>query len=120
MADSAASPGYMPPPPIFPPGMSGAPPINIVDCHAHWRAGGREARIFCVHHDHVGAVAYHPDGTLVASGSVDHSIRIWEVETGRMIRILRAHTDTIHCLAFSPDGQMLASRLNTRAICLCK
>ena len=64
--------------------MPGAPPLNIVDCHAHWRAGTRETRVFRGHHDPIWAVAYHPDGTLVASGSVDHSIRIWEVETGRM------------------------------------
>src|SRR5205807_1896771 len=81
----------------------------VVDCEAYWRAGAREVRVFRGHHDPVWAVAYHPDGTIAASGSVDHTIRIWEVDTGRMLRILRGHSDTVRCLAFSPDGQMLAS-----------
>src|SRR5437879_13648505 len=86
MADSSATPGVASPPPAsFPPGMPGLPPIPVVDCLAYWRAGAREVRVFRGHHDPVWVVAYHPDGTMAASGSVDHTIRVWEVETGRML-----------------------------------
>src|SRR5438132_2974075 len=95
---------------------AGIPPVPVVDCEAYWRAGAREVRVFRGHHDPVWAVAYHPDGTIAASGSVDHTIRIWEVDTGRMLRILRGHSDTVRCLAFSPDGQMLASGSTDRTI----
>src|SRR5437899_7869517 len=84
MADSSATPGVASPPPAsFPPGMPGIPPIPVVDCLAYWRAGAREVRVFRGHHDPVWVVAYHPDGTMAASGSVDHTIRVWEVETDR-------------------------------------
>jgi WD40 repeat protein len=87
-----------------------------VDCGSLWRAGARETRVFRGHHDPVWAVAYHPLGAVIASGSVDHTIRLWEIETGRMLRILRGHTDTVRCLVFSPDGSLLASGSTDRTI----
>ncbi|HEV8242467.1 MAG TPA: WD40 repeat domain-containing protein, partial [Nitrospirales bacterium] len=116
MADTPIQSGLAPSPTALPPGMPGIPPVNMVDCDTHWRAGAREIRVFRGHHDPVWTVAYHPDGTTVASGSVDHTIRIWELETGRMLRILRGHTDSVRCLTFSPDGQILASGSSDRTI----
>src|SRR5947209_17485263 len=117
MADSSATPGVASPPPAsFPPGMPGIPPIPVVDCLAYWRAGAREVRVFRGHHDPVWVVAYHPDGTMAASGSVDHTIRGWEVGSGRMRRSLRGHSDTGRRAAVCPDGRMLASAFTGRAV----
>jgi WD40 repeat protein/serine/threonine protein kinase len=66
------------------------------------------ARIFSGHGDDVDHVAFSPDGTLIASGADDHTVRLWTVETGAS-RILVKHNAKIHALAFSPDGQWLAS-----------
>jgi WD40 repeat protein len=96
-------------------GLPGAA-VHGVDCAALWKAGAQELRVFRGHHDPIWTVAYHPEGTFIASGSVDHTIRIWELETGRMLRILRGHTDAVRCLTFSPDGQMLASGSTDRTI----
>src|SRR5207247_8984099 len=96
--------------------MPAIPPIPVVDCAAYWRAGAREVRAFRGHHDPVWAVAFHPDGTLAASGSVDHTIRVWEVETGRMLRILRGPWDTAGCLAFSLNGPLLESGSRHRPV----
>ncbi len=115
MADHPATPTMGSAPSAGPQGGP-APAQPAIDCLAHWRAGAREIRVFRGHHDPVWAVAYHPEGTMVASGSVDHTIRIWEIETGRMLRILRGHTDSVRCVAFSPDGQMLASGSTDRTI----
>src|SRR5437870_13801773 len=88
---------------------AGIPPVPVVDCEAYWRAGAREVRVFRGHHDPVWVVAYHPDGTIAASGSVDHTTRTWEVDTARMHRILRGYSDAVRCIAFSAAGQMLAT-----------
>jgi len=57
----------------------------------------------------VNSVSFSPDGGLLASGSWDKTIRLWEVETGKCIRTLSGHTDWVHSVAFFPDGKLLAS-----------
>jgi len=54
-------------------------------------------------------MAFSPDGRLLASGSEDNAIRLWEVETGSMVRKLSGHTGNVRSVAFSPDGRFLAS-----------
>ena len=61
------------------------------------------------HTDRVESVSFSPDGQTLASGSVDETIRLWDVGTGRVIRTLTGHTDAVWSLSFSPDGQTLAS-----------
>jgi WD40 repeat protein len=55
------------------------------------------------------AVAFSPDGALIASGSEDKTVRIWNAETGREQRTLQGHTGRINSVAFSPDGRRIAS-----------
>lgn len=111
MADTSTGPDPTPTAIAVPHGIpsAGAAPVSGVECRAHWRGGCREVRVFRGHTYSVWAVAYHPDGASVASGSDDRCIRIWKTNTGRVIRILRGHTESVHCLAFSRDGKLLAS-----------
>jgi WD40 repeat protein len=60
-------------------------------------------------HHWVESVAFSPDGRLLASGSWDNTIKLWDVATGREVRTLTGHTDTVNSVAFSPDGRLLAS-----------
>jgi len=64
--------------------------------------------------DRVLAVAFSPDGKLLASGggtpSRDGELKLWRVADGTLVRqIAKAHGDTVNGLAFSPDGDFLAS-----------
>ena len=61
------------------------------------------------HSDYVFSVAFSPDGKVLASGSYDNTIKLWEVKTGRLINTLTGHSDSVSSVAFSPDGQVLAS-----------
>jgi glucose repression regulatory protein TUP1 len=57
----------------------------------------------------VTSVAISPDGQLVAAGSLDTVIRIWDVATGMLIELLRGHRDSVYSVAFTPDGKGLVS-----------
>jgi WD40 repeat protein/serine/threonine protein kinase len=60
------------------------------------------------HTGSVGAVAYSPDGTWLAS-SGDDGVRIWDATTGKIVRHIRAHQGGVRNLAISRDGTRLAS-----------
>ena len=59
--------------------------------------------------DGVYIVAYSPDGSLLASGSVSGKIRVWSCAERRLLRELAGHKDPIFGLYFRPDGTRLLS-----------
>ena len=62
------------------------------------------------HNKSVTAVQYSPDGTLVASGSHDKTIKIWDaINKGPAKLTLTGHTGVVSSIAFSPNGKRIAS-----------
>ena len=62
------------------------------------------------HKSAVYSVSFSPDGTTLASGSRDHTIRLWDAATGQQIgEPLRGHEGWVTSVSFSPDGFTLAS-----------
>ena len=58
---------------------------------------------------HSGAVmslAFSPDASTLASGSDDHTVRLWHIPVGQA---LSGSRNIVHAMAFSPDGRVLAT-----------
>jgi WD40 repeat protein len=61
------------------------------------------------HTNWVVSVAFSAKGDLLASGSEDTTVKIWDVNTGNCLKTLLGHKDRVRSVAFSPDGRELAS-----------
>lgn len=73
--------------------------------HMNWRC------VFTLpgHSSFVNSLAISPDGKILASGSWDKTIKIWNLETTELIGTLTGHTDRVNSVAISYDGKMLVS-----------
>lgn len=63
------------------------------------------------HQSSVGKVAFSPDGCILASNSMDDTIRLWNTTTGLSMRILKGFRGNSKNLSFSADGELLAHEL---------
>lgn len=55
------------------------------------------------------ALAFSPDGSLLATGTGEGDIRIWDTKNGDLIQTLTGHKYAVRYVLFSPDGTMIAS-----------
>ena len=78
--------------------------LKLRDAHS----GRPIERVFLGHGLSVEAVAFSADGRFIASGSMDQSVRLWDVETGDPIGAATPFAGLNSSLAFSADGQRLA------------
>jgi WD40 repeat protein/predicted Ser/Thr protein kinase len=68
------------------------------------------------HKDFVSNLAFSPDGLLLASGSMDGTIRLWNATNGTVRAQLPGHMQETTDVAFSPDGRTLASVSNGESL----
>lgn len=61
------------------------------------------------HEATVTRIVYSPDGTYLASGSLDKTVRLWNPKSSEHLTILATHRDAVRAIAFSHDGKRLAS-----------
>ncbi|WP_333771087.1 TIR domain-containing protein [Streptomyces sp. IBSBF 2435] len=73
-----------------------------------WR-GGAPRHVLRGHRGKLWSAAAHPSLPLLATAGDDHTIRLWDVDSGAERMLLSGHHGRIYSVAFSPDGTLLAS-----------
>src|SRR5262249_15419372 len=84
-------------------------------------ATGAGLRSFKGHEKQITTVAYAPDGRRLASVSLDNTVRVWDITTGRPVHTLRLGSSSTagtssQGLAFSSDGQRVAAAGGEEAV----
>jgi WD40 repeat protein/tRNA A-37 threonylcarbamoyl transferase component Bud32 len=84
--------------------IPGASRINLANAR-----GVRQVGLIENDNSPVRSVAISPDNMLVAYGSGDHNVRLWDVRSQSIRAVLQRHSDVVYAVAFSPDNRLLAS-----------
>lgn len=80
---------------------------------------GKHQHTFEGHLAGISAIAWNPDSRLLASGSDDKCIRLWDTSTGKPHpKAFVGHHNYVYCLAFSPKGNILVSGSYDEAVYL--
>ena len=67
----------------------------------------RTKAVYRGHTQWVMSIAFSPAGKLLASGSSDGTVRLWETNSGKELYQLKMHVNVGGSVAFSPDGRQL-------------
>ncbi|MGW0538482.1 nSTAND1 domain-containing NTPase [Streptomyces sp. NPDC003032] len=84
---------------------------SLLSAYAHFYANQ-----FTGHSKLVASTAFSADGRILATASMDRSVKLWDARSHRLVATLTGHTDFVNTVAFSPDGHTLASAGNDRSV----
>jgi WD40 repeat protein/transcriptional regulator with XRE-family HTH domain len=74
-------------------------------------------KTFSGHEEGVITIAILPDSSIMATGSSDHDVRLWDMKTGKCIRVLHGHESWVNSICFSQsEKNILASGSSDRKV----
>ena len=74
-----------------------------------WDYYGNSIKTLTGHTNWINTIAFSADGKILASGSVDKKIWLWDMVNGNQLRVMLGNNAEVNAVAFSPDGKLLAS-----------
>ncbi len=74
-----------------------------------WDITGDRKATIPLHQGRIWSLATDPQNALIASAGDDHTIRLWDAETGQCLTALTGHTSWVRAIAFSHGGRFLVS-----------
>ncbi len=69
----------------------------------------REKEVLLGHTDGLENIGFSKDGSVLVTTSIDHTARLWRVDTGKVSAVLQGHKGWVRSAAFSPDGALVAT-----------
>ena len=73
------------------------------------QAGGNLLRTLQGHSSSVLSVAVTPDGRRAVSASADHTLKVWDLDSGQSLLTLQGHSHPVRGVAVTPDGRCAVS-----------
>jgi len=94
---------------VSPDGKRVFAPLNIKDELAMWNlTTGEQEFVFQGKHDwQIWRVAFSPDGSTVATASLDKTAKIWDAKTGDLLATMEGHNDRLKYITYSPSGKYI-------------
>ncbi len=68
------------------------------------------------HKASVTSISFSPNSQLIASGSEDKTVKLWDLKSGKDIKTFDKHIDSITYVSFSPDGKVIASASKDKTV----
>jgi WD40 repeat protein len=72
--------------------------------HLWQTSTGQQLQSFQAHQHWIFSVAFSPDGTAIACGSLDRTVSLWDWQTGTRLQTFAFHTEGIGAIAFHPQA----------------
>ena len=94
---------------VSPEGKRVLAPLNIKDDVAMWNltTGEREFVFKGNHGWQISCVGFGPDGSTVATASLDKTAKLWDAKTGDLLATMEGHNDRLKYITYSPSGKYI-------------